>query len=290
MSHIGILMLGGTGTRLKPATVSVNKHLLPLYDKPIFFYSLSLLMLAKIKEIILIVNKEDINSYKKILKKGENLGIKLHFVIQKRPNGIPESLKIGEKLINKSDIILMLGDNFFYGENLPTRIINAMKDNKGATIFTYPVADPSDFGIVEYNNQKKPIKLLEKPKFTKSTSAITGLYILKNKAVKVSKTLRLSKRKELEIRDLLNFFLKTKTLKIEELGRGNGWFDTGTFDLLSETANFVSNIQKKQGLKIACLEEIALNNNWINKKNIKKSIKFYGNNDYSEYLKSLIKR
>ena len=239
MSHIGILMLGGTGTRLRPATNIINKHILPLYDKPIFFYSLSLLMLVRIKEIILIVNEGDVNFFKQILGEGENLGLKLHYVIQKKANGIPESLKIGEKIIRKSDVILMLGDNFFYGEKLPTKILNCMRKNKGATIFTYPVAKTNEFGIVEFDKKKRPIKLLEKPKYTKSNSAITGLYILKNKAIEISKSLKPSSRKELEIIDLLKFFLKKQTLNISELGRGNAWLDTGTFDLLSETSNFV---------------------------------------------------
>ena len=283
----GIILAGGTGSRLSPLTKVTNKQLLPLYDKPLIFYPLSILMLAKIRDILIITNpNEDIN-FKKILGNGSNFGVKIQYLTQQKPNGIPEAFIIGEKFINKKNVALILGDNFFYGQGFTKRLREQIKIKSGSTIFTYKVNNPQDYGIVEIKNNKI-LNIKEKPKKSKSNLAITGLYFFDKNVVNLSKKLKPSKRKELEIVDLLKRYLKIKKLKFEFMGRGSAWLDTGNADSLFETSQFISNIEKRQGLKIACLEEIALNNKWISKSIIKKQIKFYGNCDYSKYIKKLI--
>ena len=283
----GIILAGGTGSRLSPLTKIINKQLLPLYDKPLIFYPLSILMLAGIRDILIITNpNEDIN-FKKILGNGSNFGVKIQYLAQNKPNGLPEAFIIGEKFINKKNVALILGDNFFYGQGFTRRLKQKTKIKSGSTIFIYQVNNPEDYGIVEMKNDKI-INIREKPKNSKSNLAITGLYFFDYNVVNISKKLKPSKRKELEIVDLLKEYLKRKKLKIEYMGRGSAWLDTGNAESLFETSQFISNIEKRQGLKIACLEEIALNNKWISKIIIKKQINFYGNCEYSRYLKKLI--
>jgi glucose-1-phosphate thymidylyltransferase len=283
----GIILAGGKGSRLGPLTKATNKQLLPLYDKPLIFYPLSILMLARIRDILIITNPNEDSNFKKILGDGSNFGIKIQYLIQSKPNGIPEAFIIGEKFINKQNIALILGDNFFYGQGFTKRLREQIKIKSGSTIFTYKVNNPQDYGIVEIKNNKI-LKITEKPKKSKSDLAITGLYFFDKSVVNLSKKLKPSKRKELEIVDLLKRYLKVKKLKFEFMGRGSAWLDTGNAESLFETSQFISNIEKRQGLKIACLEEIALNNKWVSKSTIKKQINFYGNCDYSKYLKKLI--
>ena len=283
----GIILAGGTGSRLSPLTKIINKQLLPLYDKPLIFYPLSILMLAGIKDILIITNpNEDIN-FKKILKNGSGFGIKIQYLTQQKPNGLPEAFIIGEKFIKKQNVALILGDNFFYGQGFTKRLKKHIKKKVGSTIFTYQVNNPQDYGVVEIKNNKI-LNIKEKPKKSKSNLAITGLYFFDKNVVNFSKKLKPSKRKELEIVDLLKQYLRIKKLKAEFMGRGSAWLDTGNVESLFETSQFISNIEKRQGLKIACLEEIALNNKWISKSIINKQIEFYGNCDYSKYLKKLI--
>ena len=283
----GIILAGGTGSRLSPLTKIINKQLLPLYDKPLIFYPLSILMLAGIRDILIITNpNEDIN-FKKILKNGSGFGIKIQYLTQQKPNGLPEAFIIGEKFIKKQNVALILGDNFFYGQGFTKRLEKHIKKKIGSTIFTYQVNNPQDYGVVEIKNNKI-LNIKEKPKKSKSNLAITGLYFFDKNVVNFSKKLKPSKRKELEIVDLLKKYLKIKKLKAEFMGRGSAWLDTGNVESLFETSQFISNIEKRQGLKIACLEEIALNNKWISKSIINKQIEFYGNCDYSKYLKKLI--
>ena len=283
----GIILAGGTGSRLSPLTKVTNKQLLPLYDKPLIFYPLSILMLAGIRDILIITNpNEDIN-FKKVLGNGSNFGITIQYLTQQKPNGLPEAFIIGEKFINKQSVALILGDNFFYGQGFTKRLGEQKKIKSGSTIFTYKVNNPQDYGVVEIKNNKI-LNIKEKPKKSKSYLAITGLYFFDKKVVNFSKKLQPSKRKELEIVDLLKIYLKKKRLKVEFMGRGSAWLDTGNAESLFETSQFISNIEKRQGLKIACLEEIAFNNKWISKSVIIKQINFYGNCDYSKYLKKLI--
>jgi glucose-1-phosphate thymidylyltransferase len=283
----GIILAGGTGSRLSPLTKITNKQLLPLYDKPLIFYPLSILMLAGIRDVLIITNpNEDIN-FKKILGNGSNFGIKIQYLAQQKPKGLPEAFIIGEKFINKQNVALILGDNFFYGQGFTKRLKNKTKIKSGSTIFTYQVNNPQDYGIVEIKNNKI-IKIIEKPKKSKSNLAITGLYFFDKNVVNFSKKLKPSKRNELEIVDLLKKYLEIKKLKIEFMGRGSAWLDTGNIESLFETSQFISSIEKRQGLKIACLEEIALNNKWITHSIIKKQINFYGECNYSKYLKKLL--
>ena len=284
----GIILAGGHGVRMSPLTKAVNKQLLPIYDKPLIFYPLSILMLANIKDILIIVNNGQLEQFKKILPNGENLGIKITFAEQKYPRGLPEAFIIGEKFIKKDNVALILGDNFFYSQSLGKKLKECVKLNKGAKVFIHHVADPSLYGVAKINN-KKISKIVEKPKKFVSSLAITGLYFFDNKVVKYSKNLKPSQRKEIEIVDLLKKYLKNNELKAESLGRGSAWLDTGSINDFYNTSSFVEAIENRQGLKIACLEEISFNNNWISKQKVRKAIKFYGKCNYSKYLQSLIK-
>ena len=283
----GIILAGGLGTRMSPITKSVNKQLLPIYDKPLIYYPLSILMLAGIREVLIIVNKGQVNQFRKILKNGENFGIKIQYKEQQKPNGLPEAFIIGEKFINNNNVALILGDNFFYAQSLTKTLQKSSKLKNGAKVFLHPVSNPKLYGIATIKN-KKIVNLKEKPSLTRSNLAVTGLYFFDKNAVKLSKTLKPSNRNELEIIDLLNKYRKKNKLNAEFLGRGGAWLDAGSIDDYYDTTSFVSAIQKRQGFKIACLEEIALKKKWINKKVILDSIKFYGNCDYSRYLKKLI--
>jgi glucose-1-phosphate thymidylyltransferase len=284
----GIILAGGKGTRLSPLTKIINKQLLPLYDKPLIFYPLSVLMLAGIREVLIITNSGQKKLFQNILGNGSGLGIKINYKEQKKPNGLPEAFIIGEKFIDNDDVALILGDNFFYGQGFTNRIKDCINNNDGATIFTYIVNNPSDYGIAELNKNNEIIKITEKPKKSNSKFAITGLYLFDNQVVKLSKKLKPSKRNELEIVDLIRKYLQQKRLKAEFIGRGSAWLDTGTIENLNETSQFIASIERRQGLKIGCLEEIAYNNQWIAKKKLIKAIKFYGNCSYSDYLKNLL--
>jgi len=288
MVEKGIILAGGKGTRMSPLTKAVNKQLLPIYDKPLIFYPLSILMLAKIKDILIIVNKGQLEQYKKIIPNGNNLGIKITYKEQATPKGLPDAFILGEKFIGKSNVALILGDNFFYGQNLSTNLINSAKLEKGAKVLLHKVNNPELFGVAKINNKNKIILIKEKPKKKLSDLAITGLYFFDNKVIEYSKKLKPSKRGEIEIVDLLNKYKTTNNLYADFLGRGGAWLDTGSMDDYYKTSAFVSAVENRQGLKIACLEEIALNNKWINKSHIVKSIRFYGNCDYSKYLAKLI--
>ena len=288
MINKGIILAGGMGTRMSPLTKAVNKQLLPLYDKPLIYYPLSVLMLAGIKKILIIVNKGQLSQFRKILPEKNNLGIFLEYKEQIRPGGLPEAFTIGEKFINKDSVSLILGDNFFYGQSLTKILRKNMNLNSGAKIFVHPVKIPHLYGVATLDKNRKIVKLEEKPKKTKSNYAVTGLYFFDNKVVELTKKLKPSKRGELEIIDLLNLYKRKKKLKAEFIGRGGSWLDTGNINDFYDASNFISTIEKRQGLKIACLEEIALNNNWIDKKQIKIAADFYGKCDYSKYLYSLI--
>ena len=284
----GIILAGGKGTRMSPLTKAVNKQLLPIYDKPLIFYPLSILMLAKIKDILIIVNKGQLEQYKKILPNGKNLGIKISYLEQDKPRGLPDAFVIGEKFIGKENVAMILGDNFFYGQSLSKLLLSNIKLIKGAKVVLHKVLKPELFGIAKINIKNKIIKIKEKPKKFFSDLAITGLYFFDNNVVKFAKKLKPSKRGEVEIVDLLNFYKSKKQLSADLIGRGGAWLDTGSMDDFYKTSNFVSAIENRQGLKIACLEEIAFNNKWTSKKNLKQSIKFYGNCDYSKYLSKLL--
>ena len=288
MIRKGIILAGGKGTRMSPLTKAVNKQLLPIYDKPLIFYPLSILMLANIKDILIIVNKGQLNQYKKILPNGNNLGIKITYEEQEQPRGLPDAFIIGENFIKNQNVALILGDNFFYGQNLTKNLINNSKLKKGAKILLHKVLNPELFGVAKLNSNNKIINIKEKPKKYISNYAITGLYFFDKNVVKYSKKLKPSKRGELEITDLLNLYRDKKTLRADFLGRGGAWLDTGTMDDYYKTISFVSAIENRQGLKIACLEEIAFNKKWIKKSDIIKAVKFYGNCDYSKYLLRLI--
>ena len=284
----GIILAGGLGTRMSPITKAVNKQLLPIYDKPLIFYPLSILMLAGIRDILIIVNKGQLQQFKKILPDGNNIGIKITYAEQKYPKGLPDAFLIGEKFIGENNVVLILGDNFFYGQSLTKKLKECVKLKKGSTIFLHPVKNPSSYGVAKTNNKKKIIKIVEKPRKAYSNLAVTGLYFFDNKVVSYSKNLKPSKRKEIEIVDLLNKYRKKNQLNAEFLGRGGVWLDSGSIKSFYETTSFVSTLEERQGLKIACLEEIAIKNKWIDKNKIKKAIKFYGKCEYSNYLSNFL--
>ena len=283
----GIILAGGMGTRMSPLTKAVNKQLLPIYDKPLIFYPLSILMLSKIKNILIIVNKGQLQQYKKLLNNGENLGIKISYLEQDKPRGLPDAFILGRKFIGKDKVAMILGDNFFYGQSLSKMLNECVRIKNGAKIILHKVINPENFGVAKTKG-KKILSIKEKPKKFFSDLAITGLYFFDNKVIDYAKKLKPSKRNELEIVDLLNKYRKKNKLTAEFIGRGGAWLDTGSIEDFYKTSNFVSAIENQQGLKIACLEEIALLNKWISKKNINNSIKFYGNCEYSRYLKKLI--
>ena len=290
MIRKGIILAGGAGTRMSPLTKAVNKQLLPIYDKPLIYYPLSVLMLSGIRDILIIVNKGQLDQFKKILPNGNNLGIKISYAEQKYPRGLPDAFVVGKNFIGNNNVALILGDNFFYGQSLTKKLRMCTKLNKGATIILHPVKNPSSYGIADINKKNKITKIVEKPKKPFSNLAITGLYFFDNKAVNYSKNLKPSKRKEIEIVDLLNKYKKKSKLSAEFLGRGGAWLDAGSIKDFYNTSAFVSALENRQGFKVACLEEIAFNNRWINKKNILSAIKFYGKCNYSQYLSSLIKK
>ena len=284
----GIILAGGHGTRMSPLTKAVNKQLLPIYDKPLIYYPLSILMLAKIKDILIIINKGQINQYKKLLPDGNNLGIKITYKEQSYTKGLPDAFILGENFIGKNNVALILGDNFFYGQSLSKTLLNCVKLKNGAKVLLHKVSKPELYGVAKIKSKNKIISIKEKPKKYFSDLAITGLYFFDKDVVKFSKQLKPSKRGELEITDLLNKYKKKQKLYADYIGRGGAWLDTGSIEDFYKTSAFVSAIENRQGFKISCIEEIALNNKWIGSKNIKSAIKFYGKCQYSEYLKKLI--
>ena len=289
MKYKGIVLAGGSGTRLYPVTSGISKQLLPIYDKPMVYYPISVLMLADIKEILIISTPHDIENYKNLLGDGSQFGINLSYSIQENPNGLAQAFLIGENFIGDDNVVLILGDNIFYGQNIANYLIETKKTNSGATVFGYHVSDPNRFGIVNFDKNGKVLSIEEKPKKPKSNYAVTGLYFYNNKAVEYAKSLKLSRRGELEITDLNNIYLSKKKLNVKLLGRGFAWLDTGTHESMLDASNFIQTVERRQGLKIACLEEIAFNKKWINKKNLQKLSKKYRNNNYGKYLESIIK-
>jgi glucose-1-phosphate thymidylyltransferase len=282
----GIVLAGGTGSRLNPLTKAVNKQLLPIHDKPMIFYPLSVLMLANIRNILMIVNPGQINNFQNLLGDGSRFGIKISFVTQDKPRGLPDAFNLGKKFIANDNVALILGDNFFYGQSLTKKLEKSSTFNSGCKIFLKDVNQPQNFGIAKIKNNKIE-KIIEKPKQFISRSAITGLYFFDKNVTKFTENLRPSKRLELEITDLINLYKKKNKLKFELIGRGAIWSDAGQIEDLANVSNYVRSIEKVQGLKIACLEEIALTKKWITKKEILDNLKFYGNNEYSNYLKNL---
>ncbi len=286
----GIILAGGHGTRMSPLTKVVNKQLLPIYDKPLIYYPLSILMLSKIRDILIIVNKGQLSQYKKLLQNGKNLGLKITFIEQNYPKGLPDAFILGEKFIGKENVALILGDNFFYGQSLSEKLLQSKKLINGAKVFLHKVNKPELYGVAKINNKNKIIGIKEKPKKHYSDYAITGLYYFDNKVIKYARNLKPSKRNEIEITDLLKKYLSNKKLSAEIIGRGGAWLDTGSIEDFYKTTSFVSSVENRQGFKIACLEEISFNNKWIKKRNVLNAIKFYGNCDYSKYLKNLISK
>ena len=286
----GIILAGGLGTRMSPITKAVNKQLLPIYDKPLIYYPLSVLMLSGIKDILIIVNKGQLNQFKKVLPNGNNLGIKISFSEQSYPKGLPDAFNIGKNFIGNDNVALILGDNFFYGQNLTEQLKKWVKLKSGATVILHPVKNPSSYGVASINKKNKIVKIIEKPKKNISNLAITGLYFFDNKVISYSKKLKPSKRNELEIVDLLNIYKKKKSLYCNFLGRGGAWLDAGSIKDFYDTTAFVAALENRQGLKIACLEEIAFNNKWINQREVLNAVKFYGKCDYSQYLLNFIKK
>ena len=287
MIRKGIILAGGVGSRMSPLTKAVNKQLLPIYDKPLIYYPLSILMLSGIRDILIIVNKGQISQFSKILNDGSNIGIKITFLEQEKPGGLPEAFIIGKDFIGKDNVALILGDNFFYGQSLTKKLLDSTKLKKGARIFLYPVKNPNLYGVAMLKN-KRIVKIIEKPKITSSNLAVTGLYFFDNNVIKYSELLKPSKRGELEITDLLNRYLKNNKLNVEFIGRGSTWLDTGSIEDFYNASNFVAAVENRQGLKIACLEEISLQKKWITRNNLLNAIEFYGKCAYAEYLKKFL--
>ena len=282
----GIILAGGSGTRLSPLTKAVNKQLLPIYDKPLVFYPLSILMLANIRDILIIVNPGQLKNFKNLLGDGRSYGVKIQYKIQNKPKGLPDAFILGKNFIKKDNVALILGDNFFYGQSLTAKLEKSLTHKNGSRIFLKKVKRPENYGVAVINNNKIE-RLIEKPKKLISSYAITGLYFFDNNVIKYAKTLKPSKRGELEIIDLLQIYKKNYKLSFEHIGRGAVWSDAGKIDDMTNISSFVQSVEKVQDIKIACLEEIALNKKWIDKKKILKNIKFYGNCDYSNYLKKI---
>ena len=283
-----IILCGGTGSRMFPLTHSINKQLLPVYDKPMFYYPLSLMMLCGIKEYIFVINQGQEQNFKKALGNTDDLGIKVEFVIQENPKGLPDAFLITKELIKNQSIAMILGDNFFYGNMLSPLIKESFKIKNGCNIYTYPSNKTSSYGVVEFDKKNNIKKIIEKPKKTNSKQIITGLYVFDKKVFEFTKKLKPSKRNELEMVDLINLYKNKKKLNITKLGRGSAWMDVGNFSDLQSASNFIQNVESRQNYKIGCIEEIAFKNKWINKKKIANRIKHFANTDYSKYLKNLI--
>ena len=286
----GIILAGGKGTRLYPLTMSISKQILPVYDKPMIYYPLSVLMLANIREILIISTERDLPVFKELLKDGSELGLKLEYKVQDKPNGLAEAFIIGEEFIGDNNVALILGDNIFYGSGFTGLLEEMSKIENGAAIFGYPVKDPRAYGVVEFDKNGKAISLEEKPENPKSNYAIPGLYFYDNTVVEKAKNVKPSARGEIEITTVNEMYLSEGKLNVKNLGRGIIWFDTGTHEALLEASNYVEAVQKRQGFYIACLEEIADKKGWINEKDIEKKIEETKMNDYQKYLSLLIKK
>ena len=286
MSHscVGIVLAGGTGSRLHPITLGISKQLLPIYDKPMIYYPISVLMLAGIREILLISTPTDIDGYKRLLGDGSQFGIDLQYAIQESPDGLAQAFTIGEAFIGDRSVSLVLGDNVFYGEDFPEKLKAAVEKPSGATIFGYHVAQPSSFGVVEFSESGQVVSIEEKPPQPKSNYAVTGLYFYDNDVVEIAKSLTLSARGELEITDINRVYQARGDLKVELLGRGFAWLDTGTHDSLLEAGQFVQTVEHRQGLKVACLEEIAFHNGWISQADLMLQAEKLKKTSYGEYL------
>lgn len=288
MKTKGIILAGGSGTRLLPVTDVMSKHLLPIYDKPMIFYPLSTLMLAGVREILLISTSADTNRYKKLLGNGEQWGMSIEYAVQNSPDGIAQAFIIGEDFIGDNQCILILGDNLFFGNELQTLLKSALRNLKEATIFGYPVKDPERYGVVEFDREGRVISIEEKPENPKSIYAVTGLYIYNNQVVEIAKTISPSKRGELEITSVNTKYLDSNSLHLEVFGRGITWLDTGTPDSLMEAGEFVKVIQNRQGLVVSSPEEISWRNGWINDDDLIKLSENYGSSDYGSHIKSLL--
>ena len=286
----GIILAGGKGTRLYPLTISISKQILPVYDKPMIYYPLSVLMLANIREILIISTERDLPVFKELLKDGSDLGLKLEYKVQKKPNGLAEAFIIGEEFIGNDNVALILGDNIFYGSGFTGLVEEAAKLENGAIVFGYPVKDPRAYGVVEFDENGKAISLEEKPENPKSNYAIPGLYFYDNTVVEKAKNVKPSARGEIEITTVNEMYLSEGKLNVKNLGRGIIWFDTGTHEALLEASNYIEAIQKRQGFHIACLEEIAYKKGWVNEKEIEKKIEKEKKNEYQKYLSLLIKK
>ena len=290
MKYKGIVLAGGMGTRLYPITLGTSKQLLPIYDKPMIYYPISILMLAGIRDILIISTPKDLENYINLLGDGSRFGVKFQYKVQKEPRGIAQAFQIGKKFIGSNNVCLVLGDNIFYGQGLIKILKKAIKRKKGATIFGYAVADPGRFGVVEFDKNMKLKKIVEKPKKPISKYAITGLYFYDNNVIKYVEDIKPSKRGELEITSINQIYLKKKILNLELFGRGFAWLDTGTHENLIEAGNFISTVERRQGLKTACLEEIGYKNKWLSKNKLNEIIKLIGNNEYSDYLRNILKK
>ena len=285
----GIILAGGSGTRLSPLTKSMSKQLMPVYDKPMIFYPLTTLLLAGIKDILIICTKSSINNFRNLLNNGSQWGIRIQYVIQDNPDGIAQALLLGEKFLDGSPLCLILGDNLFYGDDLSLKLREANQSKEHGTLFAYQVNDPSRYGIVEFNNKYKVINIEEKPIKPKSNYAITGIYFYDNKVIEIAKSLKPSKRGELEITEVNKVLLERNKLKVKLLKRGMAWLDTGTFDSLHEAGTFIRTIESRQGLKIGCPEEIAWKLNYISSESLKNLALQYKNSSYGDYLLKLLK-
>ena len=284
----GIILAGGSGTRLYPITQGVSKQLLPIYDKPMIFYPLSVLMLAGIREVLIISTSDDVGGYKRLLSDGAHFGIKITYEEQQKPDGLAQAFTIGEEFIGSDSVCLVLGDNIFYGQGFTPKLLEAASRKNGATIFGYQVKDPERFGVVEFDDKMNVVSVEEKPNHPKSNYAVTGLYFYDNDVVDIAKRVEPSARGELEITCVNNAYLKRGDLKVELLGRGFAWLDTGTHDSLLEAGSFVQTIEHRQGLKVACLEEIAYRSGWISKERLLKQANILSKTEYGEYLRSLV--
>ncbi|MCO6561129.1 MAG: glucose-1-phosphate thymidylyltransferase RfbA [Gilliamella sp.] len=284
MKRKGIILAGGSGTRLYPITLGTSKQLLPVYDKPMIYYPLSVLMMAGINEILIITTPEDLSNFQKLFNDGSSIGIKIKYKIQPSPDGLAQAFILGEEFIGDESVALILGDNIFYGQNFGQQLQIACNQAIGATIFGYYVNDPNRFGVVEFGSDGKVLSIEEKPVQPKSNYVVTGLYFYDNQIVEIAKQIRPSARSELEITDINNFYLRQKQLNIQLLGRGFTWLDTGTHDSLIDASQFVQTIEKRQGLKIACLEEIAFNNGWMTAEQLYERGKFLHKTCYGQYL------
>ncbi len=285
----GIILAGGAGTRLYPATLAVNKQLLPVYDKPMIYYPLSVLMLAGIKDILLISSPEFIGNYQNLLGDGSNWGIKISYAIQHEPNGLAQAFVIGRDFVGSDDVALILGDNIFYGANLTEKLVAATMPKWGATVFAYNVDDPERYGVVSFDQDGRATSIEEKPKAPKSNWAVTGLYFYDNSVLDIAATIEPSARGEYEITDVNKVYLERGNLTVEKLGRGYAWLDTGTHDSLIEAAEFVRTVQKRQGIQVACLEEIAFNKKFISIEQLKAAIKPFEKSDYGKYIEKIIR-